>query len=150
MFVLPIVGFSQSEIKTKFGTFDYYNGVRYRAIFNQDMDIESQTIKIKANITGIGYPVRSASMKVEKKDGRTRVTVTNFSIGDVESSGAVLVGNVIVGDDDTEYYQPDNVTWNDRKQSFRRSFVNRYSFQLEETIINAIKRMKDSNKNDDW
>ena len=104
LLIVPMLSVGQSEFKTKFGTFDYVNGVRYRAIFNQEMDIESQTIKIKAKVTGIGYPVRSAYLKVEKKDGRTRVTVSNFSIGDVKSTGAVLVGNVVVGSGNTEYY----------------------------------------------
>jgi len=151
---LPMIftdSYAQSSFVTNsgIGTFDYVNGVSYRAIFNEDLDIKSQIIKIKANVTLIGYPMRSAKMEVEKKEGRTRITVTNFDIGDVSSSGAVIVGNVVMGGDDTEYYKMDNVVWNEKKQMFRKSFVTKYSKKLEDSILLAIERLHNANSSDD-
>ena len=34
--IIPLLGVSQNKFKTDLGTFDYSNGVRYRAIFNSD------------------------------------------------------------------------------------------------------------------
>ena len=56
-----------SSFDTEKGTFDYVNGVRYRAVFNEELDITSQIIKINAGVSLVGYPMRSANMKVEKK-----------------------------------------------------------------------------------
>lgn len=152
LLIAPVLGFGQDKFKTDLGTFDYSNGVRYRAVFNSDLDIESQVIKINADVAFIGYPMRSASMKVEKKDGKTRITVTDFSMGEVSSSGGVMVGNTFIGGDDTEYYKIDNVTWNEKKQSFKRSFVNNYSKKLEKSIMNAVNRLVEANssEDDDW
>ena len=88
-------------------------------------------------------------MKVEKKDGKTRITVTDFSMGKVSSSGGVMVGGAFIGGDDTEYYEIDNVTWNEKKQSFRRSFVNNYSKKLEKSILNAVNRLIETNSSED-
>ena len=150
---IPLVSFGQDKFKTDLGgTFDYLNGVRYRAVYNSDLDIESQIIKINAGVSFIGYPMRTASMKVEKKDGKTRITVTDFSMGKVSSSGGVMVGGAFIGGDDTEYYEIDNVTWNEKKQSFRGSFVNNYSKKLEKSILNAVNRLVETNssEDDDW
>ena len=149
---IPLVSFGQDKFKTDLGTFDYSNGVRYRAVFNSDLSIDSQNIKINAGVSLIGYPMRSAFMEVDKKDGRTRITVTNFSMGDVSSVGGTVVGGVFIGGSDTEYYEMDNVTWNERKQSFKRAFIKNYSKKLEKSIIQAVQRLRDSNdsENDDW
>ena len=91
-------------------------------------------------------------MKVDKKEGKTRITVTNFSIGEVNLSGGVIVGNTVVGYDDMEYYKIDNITWNEKKQSFKKSFINNYSKKLEESIMRTVRQLIESknSENDDW
>ena len=54
LLIAPVLGFGQDKFKTDLGTFDYSNGVRYRAVFNSDLDIESQVIKINADVAFIG------------------------------------------------------------------------------------------------
>jgi len=139
------------SFKTEYGTFDYANGVRYRAIFDKVLDIESQQIKINVDVTLIGYPMRTAEMKVEKKDGRTRITVTNFDFGEISSTGGGFYGGIYVGGDYTEYYKIDNVVWNEKKQTFVKSFINKYSKKLETSILLSVERLtKASDEDDDW
>jgi len=136
--------------KTEYGTFDYANGVRYKAIFDEDLNIESQLIKINANVTLVGYPMRTAEMKVDKKDGRTRITVTNFDFGEVSTTGGGLYGGVYVGGDYTEYYKIDVVVWNEKKQTFKKSFIDKYSKKLETSILLSVDRLAKASEDDDW
>ena len=145
----PLISICQSTIKVEKGTFDYVNGVRYRAIFEKDLNIESQNIKINAEVTFVGYPIREAYMKVEKKEGRTRITVTEFSIGKVSSGYGYNVGNM------TFYHQPsdyemENATWNYKRKVFKSSFVNNYAIKLEKSILQAIENLCNNVENDDW
>jgi len=146
LLIVPMVSFGQSSFKSSKGTFDYVNGVRYRVIFDEDLDIDSQVIKINSKVAQVSYPMTSAKMVVDKKDGRTRITVTEFSIGDV--TGPVLNGTT---GGSTEYYEMDNRVWNEKRQKFKGAFVKNYSKKIEKSILQAVDRLiKNTESGDDW
>jgi len=64
---IPFISFGQNSIDMEYGTFDYSNGVRYRIIQEKDLNIDSQSINLNVKVSGIGYPIRKADLKVEKK-----------------------------------------------------------------------------------
>jgi hypothetical protein len=146
-----------NKFNTEKGSFEYVNGVRYRTIFDKDLNIDSQYILITSNFSAFGFPVRSAKMTVEKKEGRTRITVTDFSVGEVSSSvsavsgqslGGVFYGNSV---SDKEKHKMDNKVWDEGKQTFKNSFVNSYSQLLERSILMTIDRIiQDKESDDDW
>src|SRR6056300_888917 len=92
---LPVLGFGQI---TEIGDFKIVNGqIIWQKVYDKDLKIESQDLKLQA----VGLPVMTttfwlsdisgAELVVEKKDGRTRLTVKKiYSI----SSTSIQIGNV--------------------------------------------------------
>ena len=148
---IPFISFGQISIDMEYGTFDYYNGVRYRIIQEKDLNIVSQSINLNVEVAHIGYPIRTADLKVEKKDGRTRLTFTNFSIGNINSKSTRTNGNMEYEVNYADYYQINNVTMDSNLQNFKKSFINKYAQRLENAILNAVSNIISNNElEDDW
>jgi len=140
---IPLVSLGQTEhLNFKIEN----SAVIWQKIYDKDLDVESQPIKLQA----IGLPkmtttfwlsdISGADMKVEKKDGRTRITLTKiFSI----SRNTINLGNVIQNPKPT-YIEEGYL----KKGEFKRLFIKKDGALVEEIILREIKALLPGN--DDW
>lgn len=142
---LPIVAFSQSSLEN----FQISNqSVFWQKIYNDSLPIKSQEIKLRA----IGLPVMTttfwlsdidgASLVVEHKEGRTRLTVKEiYSV----SSTAMNFGSVqenVKKQYLEEYYL-------NKKGEFKKLFIRKDGELINKIIQNSIRTLIEE-KNDDW
>ena len=144
--LIPFLGFSQI---TELGNFKIVNGqVIWQKVYDKDLKIESQDLKLQA----LGLPsmtttfwlsdISGAELVVEKKDGRTRLTVkkiysiSSFSLdlGDVET-------NVTPSYIEDIYVKKKN-------GSFRNGFIKKDGKLINDIIVREINALLPSN--DDW
>jgi hypothetical protein len=143
---LPVLGFGQI---TEIGDFKIVNGqIIWQKVYDKDLKIESQDLKLQA----VGLPVMTttfwlsdisgAELVVEKKDGRTRLTVKKiYSI----SSTSIQIGNV------RENVTPtfiEDIYIKNKNGAFRNSFIKKDGKLINDIIVREINALLPSN--DDW
>lgn len=146
LFLLSINAFSQTEI----GNFKIEQGeVVWQKIFEEDLPIESQDLKLKA----VGLPlmtttfwlsdIEGAKMKVEHKDNRTRITIndiysissTKINLGQVEENIKPIYAEEI-------YVSKNGV--------FKKFFLKKDGKLIEEIINREINNLIKYETEDDW
>ena len=143
----PVLCFGQTEI----GNFKIKDGqVIWQKVYEEDLQIESQKLKLQA----IGLPVMTttfwltdisgADLVVEKKDGRTRLTVRKiYSI----SSVSITIGDV--QENVTPTYL-EEIYVKKKNGEFRNSFIKKDGKLINDIIEREINALLPSNDDDDW
>jgi len=109
IFFISIPSIAQFEV----GNFKAENGkVVWQKVYEEDLPLESGEIKLRA----VGLPrmtttifitqLQGADMKVEKKEGRTRITITNIrsflnitmrgGVAEVDTGGDTYAGEIYI------------------------------------------------------
>ena len=90
---IPLVSLGQDSSTSRLGNkWIYDNTLYYEIIYNNDLDVQDGYIDIKITRTGyITSFLEGASIKVQKKEGKTRVLVYDFQMG----SENVGIGSII-------------------------------------------------------
>lgn len=147
LLLAPVFGFGQTEI----GNFKIKDGqVIWQKVYEEDLQIESQKLKLQA----IGLPVMTttiwlrdisgADLIVEKKDGRTRLTVRKiYSI----SSVSITIGDV--QENVTPTYL-EEIYVKKKNGEFRNSFIKKDGKLINDIIEREINALLPSNDDDDW
>ena len=143
LLLIPILSFGQTEHLN----FKVENSqIIWQKIYDEDLDIESQEIKLQAidlptmTTTFWLSDISGADMKVEKKDGRTRITLSKiFSV----SSTTMNFGSVLQNPKPT-YAEKVYL----KKGEFKRLFIKKDGALIEEIILREIKALLPGN--DDW
>lgn len=146
LLLLPILGFSQI---TEIGDFKIVNGqIIWRKVYEKDLKIESQDLKLQA----VGLPVMTttfwltdisgAELVVEKKDGRTRLTVKKiYSI----SSTKLDFGNV---EQNVKPSYIEDIYVKKKNGAFKNGFIKKDGKLINDIIVREINALLPSN--DDW
>jgi hypothetical protein len=147
LLLAPVLCFGQTEI----GNFKIKDGqVIWQKVYEEDLQIESQNLKLQA----IGLPVMTttfwltdisgADLVVEKKDGRTRLTVRKiYSI----SSVSITIGDV--QENVTPTYL-EEIYVKKRNGEFRNSFIKKDGKLINDIIEREINALLPSNDDDNW
>ena len=147
LLLAPVLCFGQTEI----GNFKIKDGqVIWQKVYEEDLQIESQKLKLQA----IGLPVMTttfwltdisgADLVVEKKDGRTRLTVRKiYSI----SSVSITIGDV--QENVTPTYL-EEIYVKKKNGEFRNSFIKKDGKLINDIIEREINALLPSNDDDDW
>lgn len=147
LLLAPVLCFGQTEI----GNFKIKDGqVIWQKVYEEDLQIESQNLKLQA----IGLPVMTttiwlrdisgADLIVEKKDGRTRLTVRKiYSI----SSVSITIGDV--QENVTPTYL-EEIYVKKKNGEFRNSFIKKDGKLINDIIEREINALLPSNDDDNW
>ena len=148
--LLPILLLSTSVVsQTELGNFKVDNGkIIWQKVYEKDLPLESQDIELRA----VGLPlmtttmwlsdIAGAKMRVQKKEGRTRITLrdiysvssTKIDIGVVEENVKPIYANEI-------YYKKN-------KNSLSKLFVRKDAKLINEIIERTVKELYE--EDDDW
>ena len=147
LLLAPVLCFGQTEI----GNFKIKDGqVIWQKVYEEDLQIESQNLKLQA----IGLPVMTttiwlrdisgADLIVEKKDGRTRLTVRKiYSL----SSVSITIGDV--QENVTPTYL-EEIYVKKKNGEFRNSFIKKDGKLINDIIEREINALLPSNDDDNW
>ena len=145
--LIPFLGLSQI---TELGNFKIVNGqVIWQKVYDKDLKIESQDLKLQAlGLKNFNTPpyirdISGAELVVEKKDGRTRLTVKKiFSVSSISINwGGGIEDNV------TPTYL-DEFMVRKKDASFRKQFIKKDGKLINDIIVREINALLPSN--DDW
>ena len=147
LLIAPVLGFGQTEI----GNFKIKDGqVIWQKVYEEDLLIESQKLKLQA----IGLPVMTttfwltdisgAELVVEKKDGRTRLTVKKiYSISSTKLDFGNVEQNVKPSFIEDMYIKKKNGT-------FKKLFIKKDGKLINDIIVREINALLPSNDDDNW
>tara|TARA_B110000238_G_C15919992_1_gene350034 strand:+ start:18 stop:650 length:633 start_codon:yes stop_codon:yes gene_type:complete len=133
----------------------YDNTLFYEIVFEEDLNIKDGHIDIKIT-KGLGMSsyLEGATIKVQKKDGRTRVLVYDFEMGSDEyGSGFGMGGGVAFGSSYKQTYSFTNLVFNKRKHRYTKSITMSSFGKAERGIVEAVENRSGASKeilNDDW
>ena len=144
--LIPFFGFSQI---TEIGDFKIVNGqIIWQKVYDKDLKIESQDLKLQAvGLKAFETPpyirdISGAQLVVEKKDGRTRLTVKKiFSI----SSYSLDFGGV---EENVKPTYLEALMVKKKDASFRKQFIKKDGKLINDIIVREINALLPSN--DDW
>lgn len=147
LLIAPVLGFGQTEI----GSFKIKDGqVIWQKVYEEDLQIESQKLKLQA----IGLPVMTttfwltdisgADLVVEKKDGRTRLTVRK-----IHSISSVSISLDNVHQNVTPTYLGE-IYLKKKNGEFRNSFIKKDGKLINDIIEREINALIPNNDDDDW
>ena len=125
------------------------NEMVWQMVYEKDLNIESQKITYKgfsAWSDAFIYWIQTADMIVEKKDGRTRVTVKNWATANKTSIG-VVGGGIIAGG--TIEYNLSRMAIKRKKQVIRKSFLGEPARKLHNQTREIIGQLHNG-ENNDW
>ena len=122
----------------------------WQKVYEEDLQIESQDIELRA----VGLPtmtttfwltdIAGAKMKVQKKEGRTRITISEiYSISSIKLNFGGVEENV----------KPDYATsiyYNRRKGVFKKLFTRKDSKLINGIIEKSIDKLLPKEEQDDW
>lgn len=152
IFVIILLGFLSSSVfaQTEIGNFKIVDGkVIWQKVFEQDLEIESQDVELRA----VGLPlmtttfwlsdIAGAKLKVDKKDGRTRLTFSDiFSISSTKLDFGQVEQNV-----KPSYLN--EIYVNNKKGVFKNLFLKKDGKLINDIIELKIKELLDTDS-DDW
>lgn len=137
--------------QTELGNFKLEDGkVIWQKVYEQDLPLESQDVELRA----VGLPtmtttiwlsdIAGAKMIVQKKEGRTRITLKDiYSVSSTKIDLGVVEENVKPSYASEIYYKR-------KKNSFSKLFIRKDAKLINEIIEKAIKELLPSEENDDW
>ena len=139
--------FSQTEI----GNFKIVDeDIIWQKIYNEDLPLESQDIELRAT----GLPtmtttfwltdIAGAKMKIQKKEGRTRVTIS-----DIYSISSVKL-NLVGVEENVKPEYATSVYYNRRKGVFKKLFLRKDGKLINDIIEKSIKKLSQNEEDEDW
>jgi hypothetical protein len=140
----------------------YDNNLYYEIIYNEDINIKDGKIKIlltKDNVFPLNKSsyLEGATIKVQKKDGRTRVLVYDFEMGSDKNGGAFGTTtsgiSMAFGSSTEQTYNFTDIVFNRDKHSYKRWIKHKSLETVERGIIEAIENKAGVSKellNDEW
>jgi len=149
--VLFILLTSSVTAQTELGNFKLEDGkIIWQKVYKQDLPLESQDVELRA----VGLPtmtttfwlsdIAGAKMIVQKKEGRTRITLKDiYSVSSTKIDLGVVEQNVKPSYASEIYYKRN-------KGSFSKLFVRKDAKLINEIIEKTIKELLPSEENDDW
>ena len=137
---IPLISFGQDSTTSRLGNkWIYDNTLYYEVIYNNDLEVQDGYIDIK--ITRTAYVTSflvGASIKVQKKEGKTRILVYDFKMG-VENVGiGSLIGGVGFGASTEQTYNFTDQVYNTKKMKWDRFVRAKRSERVEKGILEAI------------
>ena len=137
--------------QTELGNFKLDDGkIIWQKVYEQDLPLESQDIELRA----VGLPtmtttfwlsdIAGAKMRVQKKEGRTRITLR-----DIYSVSSIKIDLGVVEENVKPVYASD-IYYKRNKNSFIKLFVRKDAKLIDEIIERAIKELLPSEEDDDW
>ncbi len=132
----------------------YDNTLFYEVIFEEDLNINDGYIDIRLTkgMTTVSY-LEGASIKVQKKDGRTRVLVYDFEMGSDNWGSATGFGGVAFGSSTEQTYNFTEIVFNKSKHYFTRWITMSMFDNVERGIVEAIENKAGASQeilNEDW
>ena len=145
IFLIPFFGFSQI---TEIGDFKIVNGqIIWQKVYDKDLKIESQDLKLQAvGLKAFETPpyirdISGAELVVEKKEGRTRLTVKKiFSI----SSYSLDFGGV---EENVKPTYLEELMVKKKDASCRKQFIKKDGKLINDIIVREINALLPSNDN---
>jgi hypothetical protein len=132
----------------------YDNTLFYEIVYEEDLNIKDGHIDIKLTkgLTTSSY-LEGATIKVQKKDGRTRVLVYDFEMGSDDYGSAFGIGGGAFGSSYEQTYSFTGIVFNKRKHHYTK-WITMSSFdKVERGIIEAVENKAGASKeilNDEW
>ena len=122
----------------------------WQKVYEEDLPLESQDVELRA----IGLPVMTttiwlsniagAKMKVDKKDGKTRITIRDiYSVSNTQMDFGVVKENVKPSYADGIYYKR-------KKRAFSRLFMRKDNKLINDIIEKSIDKLLPKEEQDDW
>ena len=132
----------------------YDNTLFYEIIYEEDLNINDGHIDIRLTkgLMTSSY-LEGATIKVQKKDGRTRVLVYDFEMGSDDWGSATGFYGVAFGSSTEQTYNFTEIVFNKRKHRYT-NWITMSSFdKVERGIIEAVENKAGASKeilNEDW
>ena len=150
--VIALLIFSTSlSAQTEVGNFKIIDEeIIWQKAYEEDLQIQSQDIELRA----VGLPtmtttfwlsdISGAKMKVQKKEGRTRITISDiYSISSIKIDLGSVEQNV----------KPMYATWvyyNRKKGVFKKLFIRKDNKLINDIIEKSIDKLLPNEEQDDW
>ena len=138
---IPLVSFGQDFTSSRLGNkWIYDNVLYYEVIFDEDLNLDDGYINIKMLKTiAVTSYLKGAKIKVQKKNGRTRVLVYDFDMGSDNFGGGTLLGGMAVGGSTEQTYVFSDQVYNSNKKKWKRFVRGINSERVEKAILKAIR-----------
>ena len=150
--VIALLIFSTSlSAQTEVGNFKIIDEeIIWQKAYEEDLQIQSQDIELRA----VGLPtmtttfwlsdISGAKMKGQKKEGRTRITISDiYSISSIKIDLGSVEQNV----------KPMYATWvyyNRKKGVFKKLFIRKDNKLINDIIEKSIDKLLPNEEQDDW
>tara|TARA_B100001057_G_scaffold192571_1_gene193488 strand:- start:498 stop:962 length:465 start_codon:yes stop_codon:yes gene_type:complete len=145
-FFATTIIYSQTEI----GNFKIKDGrLIWQKVYDENLNLESQDLKLRA----VGLPkmtttffiqdISGAKLKVQKKDGRTRLTVSEMI-----STPSAKINTGYVEETGKDMYAEDFYV--NRKGIFKKLFIKKDAEIIHNIILGEITRLLGDDDDDDW
>lgn len=141
LFCIPLVSFAQESTSSKLGNkWIYDNTLYYEVIYNNDLNVQDGYIDIKITRTAyITSFLEGASIKVQKKGGRTRILVYDFKMGSENIGVGTIIGAVGISASSEQTYNFTDEVYNTKKKKWDRFVKAKRSERVEKGILEAIR-----------
>jgi hypothetical protein len=132
----------------------YDNTLFYEIVYEEDLNIKDGHIEISITkgMRTSSY-LEGATIKVQKKDGRTRVLVYDFEMGSDNVGSAFGLGLGIAGASIEQTYNFTDIVFDRRKNMFKIYYKKSWFEKAERGILEAVENKSGASKeilNDDW
>ena len=150
--VIALLIFSTSlSAQTEVGNFKIIDEeIIWQKAYEEDLQIQSQDIELRA----LGLPkmtttfwlsdISGAKMKVQKKEGRTRITISDiYSISSIK----IDLGSV---EQNVKPMYATSVYYNRKKGVFKKLFIKKDNKLINDIIEKSIDKLLPNEEQDDW
>jgi len=150
--VIALLIFSTSlSAQTEVGNFKIIDEeIIWQKAYEEDLQIQSQDIELRA----LGLPkmtttfwlsdISGAKMKVQKKEGRTRITISDiYSISSIK----IDLGSV---EQNVKPMYATSVYYNRKKGVFKKLFIRKDNKLINDIIEKSIDKLLPNEEQDDW
>ncbi len=132
----------------------YDNNLFYEVIYEEDLEIEEGhiDISITKGLMSSSY-LKGATIKVQKKNGRTRVLVYDFEMGTDDWGSLTGFGNVAFGSSTEQTYNFIDNVFNRKTYTFKKWITMSWFDKVETGILEGIANKAGASKdilNEDW
>ena len=150
--VIALLIFSTSlSAQTEVGNFKIIDEeIIWQKAYEEDLQIQSQDIELRAVVlptmttTFWLSDISGAKMKVQKKEGRTRITISDiYSISSIKIDLGSLEQNV-------KPMYATSVYYNRKKGVFKKLFIKKDNKLINDIIEKSIDKLLPNEEQDDW
>jgi len=132
----------------------YDDNLFYEVIYEETLNIQDGhiDISITKGMMASTY-LKGATIKVQKKDGRTRVLVYDFEMGSDEWGSAFGLGGGVFGASTEQTYNFTDIIFNRKKHTFKNNCKQSWFVKVETGILEGISNKAGASKeilNENW